>query len=281
MNKKNILVDEFSYDPVTAISESNAPKEIAIIFKDIKKTMGIPIVTSIWRGLADMDDSLLNVWNLTKPIFNNGEPEFIYNKLFEHISLPSPPKITSDTLERMGINNKELKNIKNIVSVYNRSNTMNLIALSALVNVNFSYISSSKNYKTSSINYQLPALLERHEINNNTWKIVKNINAYGTTNGSRAHVATLWRHLSYWPKLLDFADLQFRPMRDNGQIEQALETVLNYVLINKIILKEDTKSHHQLNKLTVSTITNYVHSKHQVVRMVTLGNILQKWLFKK
>ena len=36
MNKKNKLVDEFSYDPVTAISESNAPKEIAIIFKDIK-----------------------------------------------------------------------------------------------------------------------------------------------------------------------------------------------------------------------------------------------------
>ena len=32
MNKKNKLVDEFSYDPVTAISESNAPKEIAIIF---------------------------------------------------------------------------------------------------------------------------------------------------------------------------------------------------------------------------------------------------------
>ena len=42
--------------------------------------MGIPIVTSIWRGLAYNADILKTIWGLTKPIYLTGEPEFIFNK---------------------------------------------------------------------------------------------------------------------------------------------------------------------------------------------------------
>lgn len=35
--------------------------------------MRIPLVTSIWRGLAGMDDSLRLAWAAAKPIYESGE----------------------------------------------------------------------------------------------------------------------------------------------------------------------------------------------------------------
>ena len=66
---------DFTYDPVTAIDESAAVGETALVFAEIRRTMGIPLITSIWRGLAGMDDSLRLVWDAAKPIYESGEPE--------------------------------------------------------------------------------------------------------------------------------------------------------------------------------------------------------------
>ena len=49
---------DFAYDPVTAMDEATATGETAVLFSEIRQTMRIPPVTSIWRGLAGMDDSL-------------------------------------------------------------------------------------------------------------------------------------------------------------------------------------------------------------------------------
>ena len=49
---------DFAYDPVTAMDEATATGETAVLFAEIRQTMRIPLVTSIWRGLAGMDDSL-------------------------------------------------------------------------------------------------------------------------------------------------------------------------------------------------------------------------------
>jgi hypothetical protein len=37
--------------------------------------MNIPVVTSIWQGLAGMGDGLRQAWSGSKPIFEAGEPE--------------------------------------------------------------------------------------------------------------------------------------------------------------------------------------------------------------
>lgn len=65
---------DFAYDPVTAIDESAAVAETALLFAKIRRTMGIPLVT-IWRGLAGMHGSLRLAWNAAKPIHESGEPE--------------------------------------------------------------------------------------------------------------------------------------------------------------------------------------------------------------
>jgi len=239
--------------------------------------MGIPLITSIWRGIAEIDDSLNEVWNLAKPIYMTGEPEYIYKNMFHQINLYLPKELNFKELKKNHLNQSDLKDIKHILKVYNRSNTMNLITLSALVNVNFSYDINLKEKKQTSLSYKLPELLEKNKINKKTWKIIKHVNSYGASNGQHSHVATLWRHLAHWPNFLLLIDKNLRPLNENGIINQSLETVLNYVNDNGIILNKNTH-HNNINKLAKNIISNYVESKHQVVRMVALGNIIEKWI---
>ena len=44
--------DTYGTDPVSAIAESEATGEVADIFADIRATMEIPLLTSIWRTLV-------------------------------------------------------------------------------------------------------------------------------------------------------------------------------------------------------------------------------------
>ena len=46
---------QFGDDPVSAITEEEAAGQIAEIFADIRDTMGIPLLTSIWRTLVSVD----------------------------------------------------------------------------------------------------------------------------------------------------------------------------------------------------------------------------------
>ena len=68
LNRLNYMKNDFAYDPVTALSEVDAKGEIAVIFNDIKCTMQIPILTSIWRGLASIENGVSGTWRNIKPM---------------------------------------------------------------------------------------------------------------------------------------------------------------------------------------------------------------------
>ena len=83
------MTADFSYDPVTAIDEAQAVGETAL-FGEIRQTMRIPLTTSIWRGLAGMDDSLRLAWVAAKPIYESGEPERALTRSVAAVGLPRP-----------------------------------------------------------------------------------------------------------------------------------------------------------------------------------------------
>ena len=55
-----------------------------------------------------------------------------------------------------------------------------------------------------------------------------------------------------------------------------MEEMLYYVQYNGIKLEKDNAKPYKIDPLAVTTIRIYVHTKYQVIRMVVLGNILQK-----
>ena len=266
---------DFSYDPVTAISEDQATGKTAEIFLDIKKTMQIPLITSIWRGLAGMNNSLEDVWILTKPIYLSGTPELALNQMLNSISFPIPTKFNSEIF-----NAEDLKHIKDIIKVYTKSNGMNLMALSAFIKSEYKPRVVISNITPKIVQASFPRLLNKEEISNKNWEIVKKVNSLGGIKNKDNHVATLWRHLSYWPNFLDKAYKNIKIFESNGDLMKTQNDVLNYIENNGINLKRQKDKYTNINISTLNTIKNYVHTTNQVIRMVVLGQIMLKWLEK-
>lgn len=263
---------DFSYDPVTAINEEDANGKTAEIFLDIRNTMNIPIITSIWRGLAGMDNSLEEIWTLTKPIYMSGNPELALNSMINSIDMPIPK-----TFNRKKFKPNDLQNIKDIIKVYNKSNGMNLMALSAFIMSDYKPRINIMNTKNKIVKPTFPKLMKKEEIDSKTWSKVKNVNSLGSPQGINSHVATLWRHLAYWPNFLSSVHESFKPLDTNGEISATLENILIYVKENGINIKRQKSKYSEINALTLNTIRDYVHTSNQVIRMVLLGNMMDKW----
>jgi hypothetical protein len=54
----------YQHDPVSSIAEAEATGETANIFVDIRATMQIPLVTSMWRSLAALNGDLIAVQDM-------------------------------------------------------------------------------------------------------------------------------------------------------------------------------------------------------------------------
>jgi hypothetical protein len=60
--------------------------------------MRIPLVTSIWRGLTGMDDSLRLACAAAKPIYESGEPERALTRSVAVVGLPRPEPLVPTAL---------------------------------------------------------------------------------------------------------------------------------------------------------------------------------------
>lgn len=271
------------YDPVTALDEQTATGETAEIFADIRRTMDIPLVTSIWRGLAGIENSLPTVWAKAKPIYLTGLPELSLAWCISEAQLPLPsiPSIESSAHPDMDQSQSvsELAAIKSIVDAYNRSNGLNLIALSALVATPANVERRSSNQPAEFLLEwpELPRLMGREEIDGAVWHLIEQVNALGA-HGVEPNVATLWRHLARWPRLLEQLHRALLPLQAQGLIS----TVAGKMVV--LAREEGTKlAHHrdesvQLPVLATATISGYVSDPAKVARMVVVGHVVAQFL---
>ncbi|MGD2140570.1 MAG: hypothetical protein PVH25_09255 [Burkholderiales bacterium] len=267
---------EFSYDPVTAVDEATATGETAEIFADIRETMGIPLITSIWRGLADMNGSLPAVWSATKPIYLCGHVDKALARVVEQSGLPTPEPATRSELARAGIGSSQFEAIRTIIDAYNRSNGMNMVALAALVSPQTGEREDACPRTTPEWG-EFPALMPREEIDDKTWELVRKVNAFGAP-GIDAHVATLWRHLAHWPGLLCLIDSALAPGHADGSITAAATRMVELTRQEAIRLAPWRSKEIVLADPVRKTITDYINEPTLVARMVTIGHTLATWL---
>jgi hypothetical protein len=124
---------DFTHDPVAAIDESAAVGDTALVFAEIRRTMDIPPITSIWRGLAGTDDSLRPVWDASKPIYESGEPERTLARSIAAANLPSPEPLAPAALTCIGMTEGDVRTAQAVIAAYNRSNGLNLMALATFI----------------------------------------------------------------------------------------------------------------------------------------------------
>ena len=268
---------DFSYDPVTAVDESTATGATAEIFADIRETMGNPLLTSIWRGLAGMGDGLPRVWALAKPIYRSGLPEVALARVIARAELPMPQPLTATQPACVGIGPRDLDSIRAIVAAYNRSNGMNMVALAALVTPPGKDRATPVQPTGKPQWPPLRSLLPRDAIDADTWDLIRHVNAFGAP-GIDANVATLWRHLAHWPALLALTHAAFAPLQPSGAIAAAAAQVVALAREEGARMAHLRPADIDLPQPVHDTLADYVNQPTHVSRMVTLGHALAKWL---
>lgn len=275
---------DFSYDPVSVTDEATASGRTAEIFEDIRVTMCIPILTSIWRALASWDDCLERTWSNVKPIYVSRLPELILPEFLSQIALSTPQFKIEERVSTANLSRTDLLDIQQIVNAYNRSNTLNLLALAAYITPASEgaplVLDASFQNQTS---IPLKPLLPRLEITDQNWRHVCEANTLGTgvtsNVSSSQHVATLWRHLAYWPSFLSLIYEGFLPQQVSGAIDAMSSKSTSLAIDYGAEIARSFNTHHDpIPDRAMAVIQGYVRSPIQVARMVVMGHAISNWL---
>lgn len=271
------MSQDFAYDPVTATDEATATGEVAAIFADIRETMAIPLVTSIWRGLADMGTALRDVWGIVKPVYQSGAPAPALARVLAGSGLPAPDPLGPGQLSGIGIGPDELAASRAVLRAYNRSNGLNFVALAALLMPPAGSPVDRESVLERPTWPVLRPLLPRQAIGNEAWALVKAANAVGAP-GPDAFVATLWRHLAHWPALLALIHSALGPLQASGDIASACSRAVTLARGEGARLASLRPAAFSIPQPALDTIRDYVMVPTHVARMVVIGHILDDWL---
>ncbi|MDG0866688.1 hypothetical protein [Candidatus Lucifugimonas marina] len=267
------------HDTVTALAEEAATGEIAKIFADIRHLMEIPMLTSIWRILAESESDLASTWAAIKPMYLTGQPEAALERLRSDGTFPELEPLTQSELEKADIRADDLHHIRSIIAAYTRSNSLNFLTQTALVSTpEEPPIDYPKVLSTDSIG-DIPRLLPREEIADPVWELVLSVNMYGT-NEPNPGLATIYRHLAYWPSMLELMQSRLETAQSAGAIALGAQSVIGIALEEgaRMAHLRDESHFQEMSDDARSTVAHYVDGPFNVARVVNIGTAITRWL---
>jgi hypothetical protein len=220
-------------DPVPAVTEAAAPAAIAAIFADIRKTLHVDVVNLVWRHLATMPGALEWVWQTIEPLYLGPALERA-DTLRSGLKLPQVPPLSVDVLSSAGIDRDSLISIHAILDSYHHTNALALVCFSAFLArcetaERFSpATSTAETHRPDLIaafpaNPVLPRLPSATEMPAPVGRLVLELNSFGE-DSDLALVASMYRHLSYWPSYLALVRTLLIPLHENGQLTRLVAT---------------------------------------------------------
>jgi hypothetical protein len=210
-------------DPVSAIREDEATETIATIFADIRETLNVEVVNLVWRHLATMPGALEWVWGTLKPLYKG--PAIVKAVLVhQNLNLPRVPRLSRDVLTAAGLDDAALASIFAILDSYQHTNALALVCFSALL---ARFEGSARRPDVSSAPQRnevgpirrvaLPRLAPIAEMPPATARLVHELNGFGE-DSDFALVASMYRHLSYWPTYLALIRTLLVPLHESGEL---------------------------------------------------------------
>ena len=216
-----------SSDPVPAITEAEATGHVAEIYADIRATLGVPVVNLIWRHLATMPGALEWTWSSVRPLYVSGQVASASAHLRQSLKIPNTPAWPVAVLEAAGLDAAARTGIAQVLASYDRSNAMNLVALSAL-RAKSSGAEDAMPLPDadpgSDIQGELPSLTPIGEMPAATAELVLLLNAIGDP--EQRVLASMYRQLSHWPAFLALAWTRLAPLQHDGSIDTIIAETL-------------------------------------------------------
>lgn len=216
-------------DPVPAVSETGATGETAVIFADIRGVLAVDVVNLIWRHLATIPGALQFAWGTLRPIYANGTIAAAAAALHDELDLPALPVIPIPALAAAGLSDHDTGAIRNVLVAYDRTNAMALIALTALQQwldggafaqaADPSHGCSPAHQRAPQI--PLPALPTLAELRPHVAQLIITLNRLGTGH-ERPILASMYRHLAYWPTYLALIWAIIAPLEADGSLARSI-----------------------------------------------------------
>lgn len=221
-------------DPIPAVSEAAATGAIAEIFADIRRVLGVEVVNLIWRHLATLPGALPWAWEMLRPLYTDGtfatEAQILHNQL----ELPQLPAFPSELLAAVDLADQDIDLIRNILAAYDRTNAMALVALSALLYrlegqeptpPDRTASGGAKGTPEAVASIPLPPLPALTELREPVAKLVLSLNRLGTRRENPV-LASMYRHLAYWPAYLALSWTLISPLDADGSLDRTIAALL-------------------------------------------------------
>lgn len=227
---------EFSRDPLPAVTEADAPPRIREVFADIRETLEIDVVNLVWRHLATMPGALEWAWTTVRPLYLERAPART-DQVFQQLVLPKIPSLSTDVMTSSGLNEDASSGIRAILDSYHHTNVLALLCLAAFCarfaeqgggayEVPAATLSSptAAICKRTKVLSPLPPLPALEKIAPDVRRLINELNTFGEDSDTEL-IASMYRHLSYWPPYLALVRTLLVPLHASGELSALTRAV--------------------------------------------------------
>ena len=256
------------------IKEEDATGHIALIYSDLRKSLNIKVVNTIWRYLATIDGGLEWVWNSSKTLYMSGKLEKVQPKIIENIQTQKLLRITDDILKSINITKEDKLEIIQITEKYNKGNSMNVIGLSSFLKAYDKKILSRGNIL---LKIKAPLNISGSFSQETLTDINSLTEIFVNTNEYIPFPPGLYIELARWPSFLSLILEMFSGLdktlfqNDIQSLNKKTETFIEPFL-NEIIIKSNPQNKDEINIPIHNLVTV------AIPKMLLIGKILKKSL---
>ena len=265
-------------DPVESIPEATATGEIAEIYSDIRKTLGTSVVNLIWRNLATIPGALQWAWPTVRPLYFGpaaGHAEAVRKTL----KLPNVPNLSAELLAATGIDGNARKQIRSVLDSYHHTNALALVILSALLE----YYEPSEieaNHRTEAApmpaRTELPPLPSMASLPPETQRLIEELNEFGE-DGAPYLIASMYRHLAYWPSYLTVVRTRLAPLQANGTLTKLTRSARALGRAHGKALSHQLEPAHPPETMREALASCRLFVEHSIARMTGICTIIRNF----
>ncbi len=221
-------------DALPEIREADAPPAIAMIYAEIRRAFRIPLVNLIYRHLATIPGALPWAWGILQNPVTSGS----LDEARQRITALQPTLETSTLTAAPGsaeIDGPATTEIATLLDVYDRSNLLNLIGLTAVRKVIEGGLAGELGElpfgrsDTAEVPHEdsvlaIPPLPKLAELPHGSAGLVR---ALAACHGGHASgvVPSLYLHLAHWPVILAAARDRLPPLFADGSLARDRDAI--------------------------------------------------------
>ena len=264
-------------ESVASVLEADARGEIAEIYADIRKVLGTSVVNLIWRNLATMPGALPWTWSTVRPLYQGPAPLHA-EAVRQTIALPDLPGLSADVLAAAGLEPSGLKTIHDVLDSYHYTNALALVVLSALL-AHFEPHAANPAKPGASAppppGIAIPELPPMAALSPQVTRLVAELNGFGEDT-EHALIASMYRHLAYWPAYLALIRTVLVPLQNDGRLHALTRSTRALGYAHGAVLASNLKPSASPATIRDALAACRLFVEHPIARMTGLCALIRR-----